>query len=180
MAPITKQIDIEDSGVVWSAIIGGAVASIGLTIILAPIGAAFGWAAMSPWHHIEMDRTFTIWGGIWLIIVQWLSSGFGGYLTGRLRTEWPAAHTHEVYFRDTAHGFLSWALATLAGAGFLLLATAATSTHVTSTTSNHDLSPTALFIYALSMFIGAFIAAAAGALGGAHRDVHYVSGRLSG
>jgi hypothetical protein len=56
---------------------------------------------------------------IWLIIVQWLSSGLGGYLTGRLRTKWVGIHTHEVFFRDTAHGFLAWAVAAVAGAAVL-------------------------------------------------------------
>jgi hypothetical protein len=56
---------------------------------------------------------------IWLVVVQWLSSAFGGYLTGRLRTKWAAIHTDEVFFRDTAHGFLSWALATVFVFGFL-------------------------------------------------------------
>jgi hypothetical protein len=56
---------------------------------------------------------------IWLVIVQWLSSGVGGYLAGRLRTKWVGVHTDEVYFRDTAHGFLAWALATLLVVGVL-------------------------------------------------------------
>jgi hypothetical protein len=46
----------------------------------------------------------------------------GGYVAGRLRTRWVGVHTHEVYFRDTAHGFLAWALATVIGAGFLAAA----------------------------------------------------------
>ncbi len=50
---------------------------------------------------------------IWLIIVQWISSGLGGYLTGRLRTKWVEIHTHEVFFRDTANGFLTWAVASV-------------------------------------------------------------------
>jgi hypothetical protein len=54
---------------------------------------------------------------IWFVIVQWLSSALGGYLTGRLRTKWAGIHTDEVFFRDTAHGFLSWALATVVVAG---------------------------------------------------------------
>jgi hypothetical protein len=41
--------------------------------------------------------------------VQWLSSGLGGYLTGRLRTKWVGIHTDETFFRDTAHGFMAWA-----------------------------------------------------------------------
>jgi hypothetical protein len=50
---------------------------------------------------------------VWLIIVQWLSSAAGGYLAGRLRTKWVGLHTDEVFFRDTAHGFMAWALATV-------------------------------------------------------------------
>jgi hypothetical protein len=44
--------------------------------------------------------------------VQWISAGVGGYITGRLRTKWADTHTHEVFFRDTAHGFVTWAVAT--------------------------------------------------------------------
>jgi hypothetical protein len=64
-------------------------------------------------------------GGIWLIVTQWLASGVGGYLTGRLRTKWAGLHTHEVFFRDTANGFLMWAVAAVIGA--VLLASAASS-----------------------------------------------------
>lgn len=35
------------------------------------------------------------------------------YLAGRLRVKWVNVHTDEVYFRDTAHGFLTWAVASL-------------------------------------------------------------------
>lgn len=55
----------------------------------------------------------------WLIVVQWLSAGLGGYLAGRLRTKWANTHTHEVFFRDTAHGFITWAVGTIIVAGFL-------------------------------------------------------------
>jgi hypothetical protein len=43
----------------------------------------------------------------------------GGYLAGRLRTKWQGIHTDEVYFRDTAHGFLAWAVASVAAAALL-------------------------------------------------------------
>jgi hypothetical protein len=56
---------------------------------------------------------------IWLIIAQWVASGIGGYLTGRLRTKWVGVHTHEVFFRDTAHGFLAWAVAAVVGVAVL-------------------------------------------------------------
>jgi hypothetical protein len=42
-----------------------------------------------------------------------------GYLAARLRAKWANANTHEAYFRDTAHGFLAWAFATLLMAGAL-------------------------------------------------------------
>jgi hypothetical protein len=48
-----------------------------------------------------------------------MSSSMGGYLAGRLRTKWTAIHTDEVYFRDTAHGFLAWAVALVITAAFL-------------------------------------------------------------
>jgi hypothetical protein len=67
--------------------------------------------------------TFTIAAGVWLIVVQWLSSGVGGYITGRLRTKWVNVHTHEVFFRDTAHGFLTWAVAALLGTFIIASAT---------------------------------------------------------
>ena len=48
----------------------------------------------------------------------------GGYLAGRLRTKWANIHTDEVYFRDTAHGFLAWAVALVITAAFLASAAA--------------------------------------------------------
>jgi len=48
-----------------------------------------------------------------LIATQWISACLGGYITGRLRTRWVGTHTHEVFFRDTAHGFITWCVATL-------------------------------------------------------------------
>jgi hypothetical protein len=69
---------------------------------------------ISPWPSESSSITaFAVSTAIWLILVQWISAGVGGYLTGRLRTKWSGVHTYEVYFRDTAHGFIAWALATL-------------------------------------------------------------------
>src|SRR5438128_1237670 len=53
-----------------------------------------------------------------------LASTVGGYMAGRLRTKWTSLHSEEVLFRDTAHGFLAWATATVFGAA--ALASAAT------------------------------------------------------
>jgi hypothetical protein len=115
------------SAVSWAAIIGGAVASAALTLVLLALGAGIGLTTVSPWSNSGATMTgFGIGAAIWFIVVQWLASGVGGYLTGRLRTRWVSVHTDEVFFRDTANGFLSWALATVVGAGFLASAIAAT------------------------------------------------------
>jgi hypothetical protein len=73
---------------------------------------------ISPWASQSASATtLGVSAAAWLVVVQWLSAGLGGYLTGRLRTKWVGIHTYEVGFRDTAHGFLAWALATLLVAG---------------------------------------------------------------
>jgi len=108
------------SGVAWPAIIGGAFAAAALTLILLALGSGFGLASVSPWSNAGASATtFTVVTAVWLIVTQWLASGLGGYLTGRLRTKWVGLHTHEVFFRDTANGFLTWAVASVIGAAFL-------------------------------------------------------------
>lgn len=102
----------------WGPVIGGAVAASATTMILLLFGSGVGLTIVSPWANDSASAaTVGITAGIWLVVVQWLSSALGGYLTGRLRTKWAGVHTDEVFFRDTAHGFLSWALATVVVAG---------------------------------------------------------------
>jgi hypothetical protein len=104
----------QQSGVIWSAIFGGAVSAVAVTVLLVMLGSGVGLAAISPFGgHGPGPVTFRVSAGIWLIVTQWISSGLGGYLTGRLRTKWAGLHTHEVFFRDTANGFVTWAAATL-------------------------------------------------------------------
>jgi hypothetical protein len=108
------------SAVAWPAIIGGAFAAAALSLILMALGSGFGLASVSPWPNSGASvTTFTVMTAIWLIVIQWLASGVGGYVTGRLRTKWVGLHTHEVFFRDTANGFLTWATASVIGAAFL-------------------------------------------------------------
>lgn len=110
----------------WAAIFARAFVALATSLVLVSLGAELGLTSVSPWPNAGATATmFTISAGIGLIVVQWLSSGHGGYITGRLRTRWVGVHTHEVFFRDTAHGFLAWALTTIAGT--LLLAAAASS-----------------------------------------------------
>jgi len=108
------------SAVSWAAIISGAVVAIAVTLVLLSLGAGLGLTSISPWPNEGASaKTFAITTGIGLIVVQWLASATGGYMAGRLRTKWVGVHTHEVFFRDTAHGFLAWSLATLVGSIFL-------------------------------------------------------------
>ncbi|WP_037084680.1 membrane protein [Neorhizobium vignae] len=117
---IATPVESSNSAIAWGPIIGGAVAAIGISLILILFGSGLGLTMISPWSgESSSAATVGISAAIWLVVVQWLSAGLGGYLTGRLRTKWAAVHTDEVFFRDTAHGFVSWAVATVFVAGFL-------------------------------------------------------------
>jgi len=108
------------SGVSWAAIIAGGVGAAALSLILLIAGTGLGLSSVSPWSNEGIDAsTFGVSTIIWLTFTQLVSSGMGGYLAGRLRSKWREVHTDEVYFRDTAHGFLSWAVASLATAALL-------------------------------------------------------------
>src|ERR1039458_7313782 len=114
------------SGLSWGAVIGGAFVAAAFSLILLALGAGFGLSAVSPWSNVGASAsTVGTLAIIWLIFVEIIASSLGGYLTGRLRTKWVLIHTDEVYFRDTANGFLAWAVALVIGV--TLLASAATS-----------------------------------------------------
>jgi hypothetical protein len=98
----------------WSAIIAGAFVAASASLILLALGGGLGFAAISPWPGRGVSAaTFTIATAIWLIVTQWVSAALGGYMAGRLRTRWIGTHTHEVFFRDTAHGLVTWSVATV-------------------------------------------------------------------
>ena len=130
MATVPREIQFDTdegqiSAVAWPAILAGGVASAALTLVLLAFGAGLGFSVVSPWPSSGVSATtFGIGAGLYLVVVAMMASSVGGYLAGRLRTRWIGAHTHEVYFRDTAHGFLAWAFATVLGAA--VLASAAT------------------------------------------------------
>jgi hypothetical protein len=108
------------SAVTWPAIFGGAFVAAASSIVLVALGSGLGLASVSPWRDSGASATGVAWlTAVWLIVVQWVSAGLGGYLAGRLRTKWANTHTHEVFFRDTAHGFITWAVGTVIVAGFL-------------------------------------------------------------
>jgi len=102
------------SAVSWSAVVAGAVVATAASLILFALASGLGLASVSPWPGSGASLTaFSVGTGIGLIVVQWIAASVGGYITGRLRTRWIGIHTHEVFFRDTAHGFITWALSTV-------------------------------------------------------------------
>jgi hypothetical protein len=108
-----SRTDVASSAASWPAIIAGAFVAAGASLILLALGSGFGLASVSGWG------TFAIKTAIWLIVMQWVSAGLGGYIAGRLRTRWIGTHIHEVFFRDTAHGLVTWAVATVAVAAII-------------------------------------------------------------
>lgn len=111
------------SAVSWAAIFAGAVVAAATALILITLGAGLGFAALPALAGRHGSAVaFAVSSAIWLIVTQWLTAAVGGYVTGRLRTRWVNVHTHEVFFRDTAHGLVTWALGTILGA-FLAVGT---------------------------------------------------------
>ena len=111
-------VESSHSAVSWPAIFAGAAVAFAFGFTLLALGAGVGLASVSPYGGASA-AAFTASAAVWLIVVQWLSSALGGFVTGRLRTKWTNLHTDEVMFRDTAHGLLSWAVAVGLGAAVL-------------------------------------------------------------
>ena len=89
-------------------------------LLLLMLGVGLGLSSVSPWGHRGASAaTLGASAILWVILTQLLACAMGGYVAGRLRTKWVAVHTDEVYFRDTAHGFVAWGVASLATAALL-------------------------------------------------------------
>ncbi|HEX4694211.1 hypothetical protein [Sphingomonas sp.] len=180
--PAAAEPGASPSAIAWSAVSAGTVAAIAVTLTLLMLGSAFGLAEASPWPGVgAKPSTFTIGAGIWLVITQWLSAALGGYIAGRLRVRWHGLHTDEVFFRDTAHGFLVWATATvivaiIAVAASALSSLAAGPVDVAATRDAVDEARKVAASFAaftgVSLVIGAFVGSVAGAIGGRLRDKH--------
>jgi hypothetical protein len=180
--PAGTTAESKGSAVSWSAVTAGTVAAIALTLTLLTIGSAFGLGSISPWPGVgAKPTTFTIGAGIWLVVTQWLSAALGGYLTGRLRVRWHGLHTDEVMFRDTAHGLLTWATATVIMA--IVTVTAVTLASLAAAPADvpagkdavdaaRKVATTFAAFTGLSLVIGAFIGSVSGAIGGRLRDMH--------
>lgn len=173
-------VESSSSAVEWGAIAAGALGAVGVSIVLMTFGPGISLATISAWYLSKQSvAPFGVAAGIWLIITQCVSSGIGGYLAGRLRKKWVGIRTPEVVFRDFAHGFLSWALATIVVA--VLFTIAAMTVPASSiaqqaatafpNVADHARRAVAFSLYSsLPLVIAAFIASIAGLEGGRHRD----------
>jgi hypothetical protein len=162
MSAIPGKSEAYSSGISWPAVVGGAFAAASLSLILISLGTGLGLSSISPWSNMGASASAISAGAVvWLIVTQILASAMGGYLAGRLRTKWTSVHTDEVYFRDTAHGFLVWAVGMVITAGFLASAAASFAGSVQRTTANGSaaqdsaLDPNAYFVDTLLRSSGA-------------------------
>jgi MFS family permease len=176
----------QDPGAVsWGAVIAGATGAAALSLVLLLLGTGFGFALISPWaSRAPSDEALGVSTILWVTVVQLLASALGGYLAGRLRSRWTTVHSNEVYFRDTAHGFLAWSVATLLMATVLSSAIgtaiglgigdaeAAKAAGAAAQITDEQRKATALAALWLvvSLFVGAFISAWAATFGGRLRD----------
>jgi hypothetical protein len=165
------------SAVSWAAVFAGAVAALALSFVLLGLAAGFGMKLASPWPGAHPGLAgFDPILGAWMVAVQVASSALGGYLAGRLRTKWLNVHTHEVHFRDTAHGFLVWALSTVAGVALVAHMTpvadlaAAVALDPAGLQRQANVAAQASLFMALGLLLSAFTASVAAAIGGMRRD----------
>jgi hypothetical protein len=169
------------SAVAWPAIWAGAATTVATSVLFLALGSGFGLLEGSAWPGLRPSATkFVIAAGLWLIVSHWLSSALGGYMAGRLRVRWHGLDSDEVFFRDTAHGFLTWATGTVIVGVVSVLALALTGPEIPPAT---DMAPEMVeqmrkaaaafsLFTAIAMLVGAFVASAAGAIGGRLRDLH--------
>src|SRR4051812_25501178 len=76
--PATPESSV--SAVTWPAIFGGAMVAAATSIVLVALGSGLGLASVSPWRDSGASATEVAWmTAAWLIVVQWLSAGLGGY-----------------------------------------------------------------------------------------------------
>jgi hypothetical protein len=170
------------SAVSWSAIFAGASAALASGIVLSAIGAGFGLKLGAPWPIAGASTdSFNPTLGAILVTIQVLSAALGGYLAGRLRTKWINVHSHEVHFRDTAHGLIVWAVSTVAGVLLAVTVLAPMAGHVTPAMAAaaaaqlepvraEGLAAQASLFMGIGLLLSGFTAAVAAGLGGLRRD----------
>ena len=117
ISPVSRPValDVPQSAISWAAIWAGAAIAVAASIVLTLAGAGLGYdLAFSTLASRSSLHAFTPEVGAGAIVIQVLSAALGGYVAGRLRITWIGVHDHESHFRDTAHGLIVWAVATIA------------------------------------------------------------------
>jgi len=171
----------------WAAIWAGAAVAVASSIVLTLAAAGLGYTLALPALASRGSLlSFTPEVGAGAVVVQVLSAAFGGYIAGRLRITWVGVHDDESHFRDTAHGLIAWAVATIGGAllaalvlvpYFEQLAALSTPTAIALAPANPEraanISAQSSLFMAIGMLLSAFVAAVAARLGGLqHEAMH--------
>jgi len=122
-ATVAPALHHHEHPICWRAVLAGAAGAASLSLILLVLGTGLGLSSVSPWQQVGITASsFGVATILWITLTQIAASGLGGYLAGRLRRGWQRASLDETHFRDTAHGFLAWSVATLATAACLTTA----------------------------------------------------------
>src|ERR1700744_3736687 len=174
----------------WPAIWAGAIVSVSVTIVLTLAGAGLGYSLSLGVATRGSLSAFTPEVGAGAMVVQVLAGAIGGYLAGRLRVLWHGVHDDEAHFRDTAHGLIAWALATLivVALGTLVLAPYADALSAQAAIAQVPPTPeeaqraansaaqSSLFM-AVGLLLSAFVAAVAARIGGMRNEQMHSFGR---
>ena len=172
----------------WSAVWAGAVVALAASLVLTLAAAGLGFDAGFPGLATRTSlKGFDPTVGAIAIAVQVLSAALGGYVAGRTRTVWLGLHDDESHFRDTAHGLIAWAVATIAGvllAAMVLapyadaLAAVAPQPVMAAPTAADaqraaGIAAQASLFLAIGMLLSAFVAAVGARIGGLrHEEMH--------
>jgi hypothetical protein len=142
---IHEHNEARSSGVSWGAVVAGAFVAAAFYLILLALGAGLGLSSVSPWSN-HSGAVIGAAAIVWLIFIEVVASTLGGYLTGRLRTKWAVIHDDEVYFRDTANGFLAWAVALIVTVTFLASSAASMAGNSAPVQSTSVVDPNAYYV----------------------------------
>jgi disulfide bond formation protein DsbB len=168
----------------WGSIVAGAVLASALTLVLVQFGSAIGLADLKALNDPELVLTpaRVVTTGVFILIIQVLSSLIGGYTAGRLRASAAGASAHENEVRDGMHGVLSWATATIAvvltvGIGSMIAGLVAEPSDTKDVVKSaeligreHTLAILLAFSAAATSLVSAVAAWASAVAGGDHRD----------
>jgi hypothetical protein len=130
---IFHSIEGPGNTVSWNSAIAGAIAATSIGFILLALGSGIGLAVASPYSSGPSAGAMTIGGAVWLVLAQSIGFAAGGFLSARTRRVDGTLTPAEVRFNDGANGFMAWAIAVLAFALLVAVASMATITAATRT-----------------------------------------------